>query len=127
MLTKLTAVGLIAVAIALWTQWLSGDPAFGKFPAGPVIFIAIAGIIILAGRWWWAPLLATPIALLVTLGWFARLHAETLRLTHPGTVGKFAAGMWLGVALQIVALLVTDVASLAATVQNFRRRGSQLA
>ena len=44
-LTKLTVVGLISVAVALWTQWLSGDPAYPTFPPGPVIFIAVAAII----------------------------------------------------------------------------------
>lgn len=29
-LTKLTAGGLVAVAIALWTQWLSGDPGVSE-------------------------------------------------------------------------------------------------
>jgi hypothetical protein len=120
--TKLTVGGLIAVAIALWTQWLSGDPAYPKFPPGPVIFIAVAGIVVLGARWWWTPLIGALIALLVTSGWFVRLPAAILRLTHPGAVGKFAAGIWIGAILQIVALVVTDVAGLAATVQNFRHR-----
>ena len=29
-LTKLTAGGLVAVAIAIWGQWLSGDPNYPK-------------------------------------------------------------------------------------------------
>ena len=44
-LTKLTAGGLVAVAIALWTQWLSGDPAYPTFPPGPVLFIGVAAIV----------------------------------------------------------------------------------
>jgi hypothetical protein len=44
-----------------------------------------------------------------------------LRLNHPGQVGKFAAGIFVGTLLQIVALLVTDIAGLAAMVHNFRR------
>jgi hypothetical protein len=124
MLTKLTVAGLIAVAIAIWMQWLSGDPAYPKFPPGPVIFIAVAGIMVLGARWWWTPLIGALIALLVTSGWFVRLPAAILRLTHPGSVGKFAAGIWIGAILQIVALVMTDVAGLAATVQNFRHRGT---
>jgi hypothetical protein len=124
MLSKLTVAGLVGAAIAIWTQWLSGDPAYIKFPPGPVIFIAIAGIIILGARWWWTPLIGALIALLVTSGWFVRLPAAILRLTHPGSVGRFAAGIWIGSILLIVALLVTDIAGLAATVQNYRRSGS---
>ena len=89
-----------------------------------MIFIAIAGIIVLGARWWWTPLIGALIALLVTSGWFVRLPAAILRLTHPGSVGKFAAGIWIGAVLQIVALVVTDIAGLAATVQNYRRSGS---
>lgn len=124
MLSKLTVAGLIGAAVAIWTQWLSGDPAYTRFPPGPVIFIAIAGIIVLGARWWWTPLIGALIALLVTSGWFVRLSAAIVRLTHPGSVGKFAAGIWFGSILLIVALVVTDVAGLAATVQNYRRRGS---
>jgi hypothetical protein len=121
--TRLTVAGLVAVAIALWMQWLSGDPAYPTFPPGPVIFIAVAGIIIIGARWWWTPLIGALIALLVTSGWFVRLPAEILRLTHPGSVGKFAAGIFIGTLLQIVALAVTDIAGLVATVQNYRRDG----
>jgi hypothetical protein len=124
LLTKLTAGGLIAVAIALWTQWLSGDPAYPKFPPGPVLFIGVAAIVIFGARWWWTPLIGALIALLTTSGWFARLPGEMLRLGHPGSVGKFAAGIFIGTVLQIGALLLTDIAGLAATVQNFRRAGS---
>jgi Domain of unknown function (DUF4383) len=123
-LTKLTAGGLIAVAIALWTQWLSGDPAYPKFPPGPVLFILVAAMVIWGARWWWTPLIGALISLLVTSGWFARLPGGMLRLGHPGSVGNFAAGIFIGTLLQITALLLTDIAGLAATVQNFRRAGN---
>ncbi len=120
-LTKLTAGGLVAMAMALWIQWLSGDPAFPKFPPGPVIFIAAAAIVIYGARWWWTPMIGALIGLLVTTGWLARLPQAMLRLNHPTEVGKFAAGIFIGAVLQISSLLVTDIAGLAATVQNFRR------
>ena len=41
-LTKLTVVGLAACAVAIWIQWLSGDPAYPKFPPGPVFFVVVA-------------------------------------------------------------------------------------
>jgi len=119
-LTKLTIAGLLGVATAIWIQWLSGDPAYPKFPPGPVIFIAVAAIVAMAARWWWTPLIGALIALLVTSGWFALLPRNVLRLTHPGSVGKFAAGIFAGTLLQIVTLLFTDIAGLAATVQNYR-------
>jgi hypothetical protein len=122
--TKLTIAGLIALAIALWTQWLSGDPAYPKFPPGPVLFIAVAGIIVVGARWWWTPLMGALLSLLVTSGWIVRFPAAVLRLTHPGAAGRFAAGIFIGALLQIVALVVTDVAGLVATVENYRHRGT---
>jgi hypothetical protein len=120
-LTKVTIAGLISVAVALWTQWLSGDPAYPKFPPGPVIFIVVAAIVAFGTRWWWTPLIGALIALLVTSGSFARLPAEILRLTHPASVGRYAAGIFVGKLLQISALLMTDIAALAATIQNYRK------
>jgi Domain of unknown function (DUF4383) len=123
-LTKLTAAGLLAVAIAIWGQWLSGDPNYPKYPPGPILFMGVAAIVIWGARWWWTPLIGALISILVTSGWFARLPGGMLRLEHPGHVGKFAAGIFIGTVLQISALLLTDIAGLAATVQNFRRAGS---
>lgn len=100
-LTKLTVGGLVTVAVALWMQWLSGDPAYPKFPPGPVLFIGVAAIVVFGARWWWTPLIGSLIALLTTSGWFVRLPAEMLRLSHPGQVGKFAAGIFIGTLLQI--------------------------
>src|ERR1700684_2287656 len=111
-LTKLTAGGLIAMASALWIQWLSGDSAFPKFPPGPVIFIGVAAIVIYGALWWWTPMIGALIALMVTSGWFARLPQAMLRLNHPNEVGKFAAGIFIGTVLQIISLLVTAIAGL---------------
>jgi hypothetical protein len=95
-------------------------PAYPKFPLGPVIFIAVATIVAMRTRWWWTPLIGALIALLVTSGWFALLPRGVLRLTHSGSVGTFAAGIFAGTSLQITTLLFTDIAGLAATVQNYR-------
>jgi hypothetical protein len=120
--TKLTVAGLVGCAVAIWIQWLSGDPAYPKFPPGPVFFIAVAAIVTIAARWWWTPLLGSMIALLVTLGWFARFPTQMQRLTHPGSIGHFALGIFLGTLGMIVFLLLTDVAGLVATVLNYRSR-----
>jgi hypothetical protein len=118
--TRLTVAGLVACALAIWIQWLSGDPAYPKFPPGPVFFIAVAAIVAFAARWWWTPLIGSLLALLVTSGWFARLPSNMQRLTHPGSLGHFAPGIFLGTLGMMIFLLLTDVAGLVATVQNYR-------
>lgn len=120
--TKLTVAGLVACALAIWTQWLSGDPSYPKFPPGPVFFIAVAAIVAFGSRWWWTPLIGSMISLLVTSGWFSRLPRQMQRLTHPGSIGHFGPGIFLGTLGMIIFLLITDVAGIVATVLNYRSR-----
>jgi hypothetical protein len=120
--TKLTVAGLVGCAVAIWIQWLSGDPAYPKFPPGPIFFIAVAAIVAFGARWWWTPLMGSMIALLVTSGWLARLPRQMQRLTHPGSIGHLAPGIFLGTLAMIIFLLLTDVAGLVATVLNYRSR-----
>ena len=120
--TKLTVAGLIGSAVAIWMQWLSGDPSYPKFPPGPVIFIAVAAIVALCARWWWTPLIGSLLSLLVTAGWFALMQRGVQRLIHPGSVGYFAPGIFLGGLAQILSLALADVAGLVATVHNYRSR-----
>ena len=89
----------MTVAVALWMQWLSVDLAYPKFPPGPVLFVGVAAIVVFGARWWWTPMIGALIALLTTSGWFARLPGGMLRLSHPGQVGKFAAGIFIGTLL----------------------------
>jgi hypothetical protein len=120
-LAKLTAGGLVGCAVGIWIQWLSGDRAYPKIPPGPILFVLIAVTAALGTRWWWTPMQGALLSLLTTVGWFVKLPAEALRLSHPAAVGPFAAGIFLGTLLQIVALLVTDIAGIAATLRNYRR------
>lgn len=122
-LTKMTAGGLMAVSIALSTQWLSGDPAYPTFPPGLLVFLVVAAVVIWGARWWWTPLIAALFSLLVTAGWVVDMPKEMLRLEHPGKLGGFAPGIFAGTLLLIVALVFTDVSGIAATMQNLRRRG----
>lgn len=121
---KITVMALVACALSLWIQWLSGDPAFGKFPMGPFFFIVIAGIVAVGGRWrWtqWTPLLGTAVSSLVAAGWFARWNAEIQRIEHPGTIGNFALGICFGTLLQIVSLLIAGLGGVIATIAYYRR------
>jgi hypothetical protein len=120
--TKLAVTGLVGCAIAIWIQWLSGDPAYPKFPPGPVFFIAVAAIVAFGARWWWTPLMGSMIALLVTSGWLARLPRQMQRLTHPGSIGHFAPGIFLGTLGMLIFLLLADVAGILAAVLNYRSR-----
>lgn len=120
--TRLTVAGLIVCSLAIWAQWLSGDPAYTKFPPGPVFFMAVAAIVTLGRRWWWTPLIGSLITLLVTAGWFALLPREMLRLTHPNRIGHFAPGIFLGMLAQILSLALVDVAGVVATVLNYRSK-----
>ena len=71
----------------------------------------------------WPPLLGSLVSLMTTSGFLVRMSAEMLRLTHPSRVSKFAVGNFFGVAMQATALLVGDIAGIAATVLNYARKG----
>jgi hypothetical protein len=118
----LTVAGLVGCSVAIWIQWLSGDPAYPKFPPGPIFFIAVAAIVTFAARWWWTPLIGSAFALLVTSGWFAHLPMQMQRLTRPGATGGFPPGIFVGTLGIIVSLFLADVAGLVATVSNYRSR-----
>ena len=119
--TKLTITGLVGCAVAIWMQWLSGDPAYPKFLPGPSSSSPLrqSSRLVRAGA---DPPMGSLIALLVTSGWFARLPRHIQLLTHPGSIGHFAPGIFLGTLGMIVFLLLTDVADLVATVLNYRTR-----
>jgi len=120
--TKITIAALVTTVVSLWIQWLSGDPAFPKFPPGPFFFIGVALVIFYGCRLRWTPLLGSLVSLMTTSGFLVRISAEMLRLTHPSRVGKFAPGISLDVSMQASALLVGDVAGIAATVLNYYRK-----
>jgi hypothetical protein len=92
-----------------------------QVPARSCFFIVVAIVIFYGRRLRWTPLLGSLVSLMTTSGFIVRISAEMLRLTHPSRVGKFALGIFLGVAIQALAPLVGDVAGIVATVLNYRR------
>ena len=116
-MNRLTVIGLVAAAVGIWTQALSGVPDYpSRFPPGPIILLALALAIALAyRRFGWVPILGTLMALLITVGAFVRPGTGN-RLSVPGVTGAF-----IGTVIQMLALLTTIPAGIVATMQNYRR------
>src|SRR6478672_10592236 len=68
---KVTLFGLVGAMIGIWIQSISGVPDYGsRFPPGPFVLGAIAGVLWLGGRLWWTPLIGAGVCLLITIGAF---------------------------------------------------------
>jgi hypothetical protein len=111
---KLTVAALIAAAVGVVIQIISGNP-YPTIP--PVFFILLipAGLIAF-GRWRWTPITAVLAGLFLTFGLFA--SGESTRLFN-SNIGD-ALGLWL----QTLAVIAAVVAGIIATIQNYRSGAS---
>ena len=117
----LTVIGLVAAAIGIWIQSISGVPDYpSRFPPGPIILVVLAVGIALGARWWWTPLLGALLSLLIIVGAFVRPGTGS-RLSDPTAVAAFT-----GTLIQMIGLVLGLIGGLLATIQNYRRRPSAL-
>ena len=115
MASKLTVFSLVAAAVGVVIQIVSGVD-YPTIPPGLFILLIPAGLIVF-GRWWWTPVIATLAGLFIFVSYF--LSGSTVRLLDLSQFGAFI-GLWL----QFLAVIVTVVAGIVATVQNYRSRKS---
>src|SRR5436190_19591485 len=95
---KLTIVGLVATAVGIWIQSVSGVPDYpSRFPPGPIILVIFAAGIVLGARWWWTPLFGALLSGLIIVGAFVRTGTG-LRLSVPSAFAAFT-----GPLIQVVA------------------------
>ena len=115
MASKLTVFSLVAAAVGVVIQIVSGVD-YPTIPPGLFILLIPAGLIVF-GRWRWTPVIATLAGLFIFVSYF--LSGSTVRLLDLSQFGAFI-GLWL----QFLAVIVTVVAGIVATVQNYRSRTS---
>jgi hypothetical protein len=115
-MNRLTVIGLVAAALGIWTQALSGVPDYpSRIPPGPIVLVLLALVIAFGyRRYRWVPILGSLMALLITVGAYVRPGTAN-RLSDPGVTGAF-----IGTVIQMLALLVTIPAGIMATMQKDR-------
>src|SRR4051794_17932925 len=110
---RLTVAGLIVAAAGVAIQILSGA-SYPSLP--PVFFILLVPVgLIVIGRWWWTPLIASLGGLFLIFGLFA--SGAVARLFDPGQLGV-AIGLWV----QMLGVLLATVAGIVAVMWNYRTR-----
>ena len=109
---------LIVAGLGILIQFLVGVPGFPEVPPGPLI-LGIAGIAVLVlARWRWPLVVALLAALFVTVGGLIE-GSVWGRLGDPG---KF--GVWSGVFLQWIGLMIALASAVLAIRQAYRRAGT---
>jgi hypothetical protein len=113
---KLTVAGLVAAAAGIVIQIASGAE-YPTVPPGLIILLVAAGLVALGARWRWTPLVGVVVALFLLVGGALAPQARE-QLGDPGAVGVF-----VGTAIQLLALVVALIAGVAAS-QSYRTRPS---
>ena len=113
--SKLTVAALIVAALGFAIQIVFGVEV-PTIPPGLVILLVAAGLVALL-PWRWVPAVGAFAGLFLFVGFFA--SGAVVVLLDPSRLGVLV-GAWI----QFLALLITVVAGIIATIQNYRRRTS---
>jgi type VI protein secretion system component VasK len=111
--TSLTVASLIMAAAGIVIQIASGAE-YPTIPRGLLILLAAAGLVALATRWRWTIIIGVIVSLFLLVGGALAPQARE-QLGDPTQVGVF-----IGTVIQLLALVVALVASVAATRQRYR-------
>jgi prepilin signal peptidase PulO-like enzyme (type II secretory pathway) len=108
---KPTVVALLVTAAGIVIQIFSGID-FPTVPPGLVIVLVAAGLIAF-GPWWWTPVVGAILGVWLLVGF--SLSGEAGRLVDPSGLGGFV-GLWI----QLVAVIVAIATGIVATARNLR-------
>jgi hypothetical protein len=110
---SLTVAGLVVAAAGIVIQIASGAD-YPTIPPGLLILLAAAGLVALATRWRWTMIVGVIVSLFLLVGGALAPQARE-QLGDPTQVGVF-----IGTVIQLLALVVALVVSVAATRQSYR-------
>lgn len=111
--SKLTVAALLVAAAGFVVQILSGVDV-PTVPPGLVIMLVAAGLVAFL-PWRWLPVVGAVVGLFLLVGFFA--SGAVGSLLDPSRLGVFV-GAWV----QFLAVIVTVVAGIVATAQNYHGR-----
>ncbi|MGW4844347.1 hypothetical protein [Nocardia brasiliensis] len=100
--TKLALYGLGIGILGLIIQWIADPAKFPGFPPGIAVIAVIALLVVVGVRWWWTPLLATMIALLIIVG--GLLGQDLIDNLTTGSAGTVAGNVVLCLGLVFAAI-----------------------
>jgi hypothetical protein len=112
---KLNVAGLVAAAAGIAIQIASGAD-YPTVPPGLILVLAAAGLVALGARWRWTTIVGVVVPAFLLVGGAITPQARE-QLGDPGQVGVF-----VGTAVQLLAMAVALAAGLAATWRSYRHR-----
>jgi hypothetical protein len=112
---KLNVAGLVAAAAGIVIQIASGAD-YPTVPPGLILLLAATGLVALGARWRWTTIVGVVVPTFLLVGGAIAPQARD-QLGDPGQVGVF-----VGTAVQLLAMAVALVAGLAAAGQRYRHR-----
>jgi hypothetical protein len=112
---KLNVAGLVAAAAGIAIQIASGAD-YPTVPPGLILVLAAAGLVALGARWRWTTIVGVVVPAFLLVGAAITPQARE-QLGDPSQVGVF-----VGTAVQLLAMAVALVAGLAATWRSYRHR-----
>jgi hypothetical protein len=112
----LLVAALLAAAVGILIQFLTGVPGFPAIPPGPII-LGMGAVIVAVVPWRWVPVLGLLLAAFITVGMVAAGTGD--RLLRPSDSGPFI-GTWV----QLVGLIVALFAGIVCIVLAARSRRS---
>lgn len=111
-MTTLTIGSLLVAAVGIFLQYLSGVGDFPTIPPGPIILVALAGVIAIA-PWRWIPLAGAVMGISLVIGFLATGTLDRLFDLSP-----FAA--FIGLWIQMGAVMIAIVSGVIATAWNYQ-------
>ena len=117
--SKVTVAALVGAALGFVIQIAFGVEV-PTIPPGLVILLVASGLVAF-GPWRWVPVAGVVVGLFLLVGFFA--SGAIVALLDPGRFGVF-----IGVCIQFLSVIVAIIAGIAATVQNYRSqtRGEEI-
>ena len=112
---KLNVAGLVAAAAGIVIQIASGAD-YPTVPPGLILLLAAAGLVAVGARWRWTTIVGVVVPAFLLVGGAIAPQARE-QLGDPSQVGVF-----VGTAVQLLAMAVALVAGLAATWRSYRHR-----
>ena len=115
--SQLTVAALLVAAAGFVIQIVSGVEVPPVPPGLIILFVAAA--LVAFGAWKWMPVVGIVVGLFLLVGFFA--SGAVGNLLEPSRLGVFV-GVWI----QFMAVIVAVVAGTAATLQNLRARREEV-
>ena len=112
---KMNALGLIAFAIAIFIEVISGSDLYPKIPPGIIISILVAALVFFGANWRWTAIIGLLFPIFLLIGGI---------LNYSGWVTLFTApnmGIVIGAYIQLLGLITALISGFIAVYKAYKK------